>query len=272
MGNLAKWNDADEMKTWPYEKVYGSDGSAFPPNVNRSSVLTLFNPELCRSLPLVYKEDDVRDGVPIYRFQMSPTYFDPAANENKRYCDSPKPEICGYNGTFMAKRCKFGTPIVLSKPHFLGGDPRLFAYRGISPKVSEHDSYFDIVPKLGVPISVKVRVQANLMISSKTRQLTGLTQLKDMVFPLFWSETGIESLPEDVLSQIKMGVFYPPTIRWGVGGGFLAVALILIVVAIISITCRTHPKSILKQSSSDPLLSCPKLVQNAAPESIIAEV
>ena len=229
-GNIMLWNGDAQIKTWlapDCNKVFGTDGTAFAPNVKRDTVLTIFNPELCRRLSMIYEKDELHEGIPIYRFEMSRTFFDPAAEENQCYCWPPKPRYCGYNGTFVVKRCKFGSPIALSKPHFLGGHPSLMNFGGISPDPIDHDSYMKIVPKLGIPVSVKLRLQINLMISRRVRTFKEFKNIKDMTFPVFWFETGMDSLPQHLVTQLKMAVVYPELVRWTAGGLLVTTSMIL---------------------------------------------
>lgn len=69
MTNYAKidnWNGLTKLPFWQTEqcnRIIGTDGTAYPPDLTRSTTMHLFNPEICRSLPLVYQKDVVHDGV-----------------------------------------------------------------------------------------------------------------------------------------------------------------------------------------------------------------
>lgn len=47
-------NKLHYWKTDSCNKVQGSDGSSFPPDVTRDTTLYMFNENLCRSVPLTY--------------------------------------------------------------------------------------------------------------------------------------------------------------------------------------------------------------------------
>lgn len=57
-GLLDKWNGKTELGHWTEpscDNVLGSDGSIFPPQITKESVLKIFDKDLCRTLPLIYK-------------------------------------------------------------------------------------------------------------------------------------------------------------------------------------------------------------------------
>ena len=65
-GIIDNWNGINRMDFWKTDEcnsIKGTDGTAFPPGLSTSTVLHLFQPDLCRSIPLVYKKDVVRSGI-----------------------------------------------------------------------------------------------------------------------------------------------------------------------------------------------------------------
>ena len=71
VGSVYSWNDETELSFWQNHtecnKIRGSDGSAFHPDIQRNETLYIFNRDLCRSLPLVYQKDIISNGIPGYR-------------------------------------------------------------------------------------------------------------------------------------------------------------------------------------------------------------
>ena len=71
VGRVTAWNDETELKFWrensECNKIKGTDGSSFPPDIMPNTTLYLFNRDMCRSLPLVYQADAVSSGIPGYR-------------------------------------------------------------------------------------------------------------------------------------------------------------------------------------------------------------
>lgn len=60
------WNGKNKLPFWKSDKcnkIYGTDGTAHPPDLSPNTTLYLFNPDLCRTVPLVYKKDVVHNGV-----------------------------------------------------------------------------------------------------------------------------------------------------------------------------------------------------------------
>lgn len=57
-GLLDKWNGKSVFGHWTTptcDTVMGSDGSIFPPQITKHTILKIFDKDLCRTLPLVYK-------------------------------------------------------------------------------------------------------------------------------------------------------------------------------------------------------------------------
>ena len=65
-GVIDNWNGINRMNWWKTEEcntIKGTDGIAFPPGLTPDTVLNLYQPDLCRSIPLVYKKDVSHKGV-----------------------------------------------------------------------------------------------------------------------------------------------------------------------------------------------------------------
>ena len=59
------------MKFWKTDEcnaIHGTDGSTYPPNINKNSRLYIFNKDICRTLPLVFWHDIEQYGINGYRF------------------------------------------------------------------------------------------------------------------------------------------------------------------------------------------------------------
>ena len=61
LGIVSRWNGQDRMDYWGGEecnRIDGTDGSFYPPHlVNRQSRLYIYHHDMCRRMPLEYKED-----------------------------------------------------------------------------------------------------------------------------------------------------------------------------------------------------------------------
>ena len=189
---IDKWNGISKMTHWKTDecnRIVGTDGTAFPPDLTTNTTLHLFNPELCRSLPLVYHKTVVRSGIESYRFSPPVDLFDTVDSkpENDCYCVTGPP--CMPQGLFNMSACKFGAPLAISWPHFLHADPKLVAaVDGLKPNPLLHEFFIDLQPKLAVALGAKARMQINLLLS-KVDDIKQVAGIRDMVFPIFWFES-----------------------------------------------------------------------------------
>lgn len=79
-------------------------------------------------------------------------------------------------------------PIAVSMPHFLNSDPSLLEnIDGLKPTLAEHDSWVGVQPQFGVPMTVRIRVQVNLVVEQT--KFNSLTKPFDgLAVPLLWLE------------------------------------------------------------------------------------
>lgn len=105
-GSLGQWNY--ESRTHFYEShcadVNGSAGEFFPPK-QRKGDISLFSPDVCRTLTLNFKEEVEVDGISGYRYWGDDTMFDNGTlkPENWCYCQS---EDCPPSGAMDISACK----------------------------------------------------------------------------------------------------------------------------------------------------------------------
>lgn len=63
---IDSWNGISSLPWWKTDKcneIVGTDGTAFPPDLAHNTTLYLYNPDLCRSLPLVFQKEVLHHGV-----------------------------------------------------------------------------------------------------------------------------------------------------------------------------------------------------------------
>jgi len=189
--------------------INGTDATGFPSMLNENSTLYIFNPDLCRSMKLVYKENVKQQDLPALRFVPAEETFGDMETypQNECYCVDGPP--CSKRGTFNISVCQFGSPVFLSWPHFLHGDPSLReALIGLRPDPSRHQFYLDIQPKLGVPMQAKGRVQINIQMT-RIPEIPQASRLANVLIPVIWFEDGIEKLPESVTGLLRQAVYVP---------------------------------------------------------------
>lgn len=237
-GLLDKWNGKDGLGHWTTpecDSISGSDGSIFPPHITKQTVLKVFDKDLCRTLPLVFKEEvTTAGGVPGYRFVPPTDVFSSPSKVPERQCFCPAGPPCAPEGTFNASLCQYDSPVLLSFPHFYLADPALRqAVVGISPpEMDKHEFFLDVQPNMGTTLRATARVQINLAVSQVV-DIKQVATFPDIVFPILWFEDGIEKLPEEMWSLLKMAVDLPPVARAAVSGALAAIGAIVLVGALV---------------------------------------
>ncbi|CAK9832022.1 Scavenger receptor class B member 1 [Anthophora retusa] len=236
-GVLDNWNGKSSLGHWTTsecDSVAGSDGSIFPPRITKQTVLKVFDKDLCRALPLVFKEEVSTVGdVPGYRFVPSNEAFASPSRFESQRCFCPAGPPCAPEGTFNASLCQYDSPVLISFPHFYLADPKLReAVIGISPPIEEkHQFYIDVQPMMGTALRAKARVQINLAVS-QVRDIKQVASFPDIVFPIMWFEDGIEELPAEMRSLMKMAVDVPPVARAAVSGALAAIGAVILIGAL----------------------------------------
>lgn len=198
-GYLDTLNGRKELPYWqssPCNSIKGSEGSVWPPRAaTQSDQLSVYDKDLCRVLPLTRRSSAVEDGIFADLYTPSDDAFTPTAPENLCFCEDPdNPESCPPKGLQNIAPCQYEAPVYLSYPHFLNADPSLVdAVQGLSPDPEVHGTYFKIQPKLGVTLSAKVRVQANLWVRNAAH-VGAVSKFPTIVFPIMWLEEGVAEL------------------------------------------------------------------------------
>lgn len=143
--------------------IVGTDGLAFSPGVTSEDTLWLFNDQLCRSIWLKYAEDVHIDGIKALKFTPPAEVFSFSNPDNYCYCPDIKEcatevdsqtwdlkdcERC-VDGIISLEGCQ-GVPVIMSTPHFLDGDVRLWqAIDGLQPQRDLHVTYLNLEPLSG---------------------------------------------------------------------------------------------------------------------------
>lgn len=209
IGLIEEVNGARSRNVWGDEecdKVYGTDGSMFPPHwIERpeNATLEIYAKDVCRRIPFRFERRDYSNGIPTYRFQIPSNFFTTTPDENSCFCPKESNDIasrrCPPAGTFNVSTCRFGSPMLVSFPHFYSADESLFEeIDGLTPKPEHGESYIDLHQRLGLTVSARLKLQLNLDV----RKAVGVpfaNHLKDgTIMPLIWTESMIEDLPESV--------------------------------------------------------------------------
>jgi len=193
--------------------INGSDGTVYPPGADENTTMYLFARDICRSMPLRFEKHVQHQGVRTLRFTPPEDVFDNVDTkpENMCYCVGGPP--CAPKGLFNISVCQFGSPTFISFPHFYLADPSIPAkVDGVSPVKEKHQFYIDIVPRVGVSMKAKIRVQINFKIGPVPDIL--YTQLlPEMFFPVLWMEAGVDQLPDDTVAMVRQATDTPEVAR-----------------------------------------------------------
>jgi len=212
--------------------IRGTDGSLFHPGVEINETLHIFNRDLCQSLPLVYQEEVEHHGMSTYRFVPPKDVFGtPAENPyNSCFCSDG---YCAPSGLFNISSCQFGSPLMMSWPHFYQADPQLLEQVvGLSPDRSKHQFQLDILPKMGVVMRAAVKSQINLVMQ-KMDGVSKLSGVRDMIYPILWLHDGVDSMEDEkTISLLQTAVHTPEQARSAMYPTLLVLGLFLILPAV----------------------------------------
>ncbi|XP_034826856.1 protein peste-like [Maniola hyperantus] len=230
-GQILRWDHHETLPWYEGEcaKITGSGGEFMPHNLTEDEPLTIFMPDLCRTVHMEYEDSGHIGGLPYNKYAMTEISFDNSSRSplNSCFCNGE----CGWSGLMNVSACRFGSPSFLSLPHFLHGDPALLdSVRGLDPDPDLHSFYFAVEPRLGVPLDVAGRFQFNVFIEPNP-YIALYEKVPKMMFPIFWVEQRV-TVDEAVLSELR-------TVRaildWG--GTVCACAAILFAFIVTAATC-----------------------------------
>ncbi|XP_015510791.1 lysosome membrane protein 2 [Neodiprion lecontei] len=231
LGLYEELNGLKSLKVWGGEecdKIQGTDGSMFPPNIirDRDAPLEIYTRDICRKFSLTYHSTNASFGIPSLRYKPAKDVFTASSTKNSCFCEKTVQDSkgtiqsCPPAGVFNVSACQFGAPLLISFPHFYRGEKILLKnVDGLKPNAELHETYLDVHPRLGTPIGGWSRMQVNLQVTV-VPTVPVLDLLKDgMILPMLWFEIGIDSIPEVVLSLLKQAYFTASTVettfKWG---------------------------------------------------------
>ncbi|XP_053667228.1 lysosome membrane protein 2 [Anopheles marshallii] len=211
-GYFDKLNGLDHLPHWenePCRSIQASEGSFFPPrDSTQKDVVYIYDKDLCRTLPLVYRKPVEKDGISADLYTLSEDAYGPPNKNNSCFDHSNYQK---YYGLQNISPCQYGAPVYISNPHFLRSDPQLLdAVEGLQPNTEQHETYFKIQPKLGVPLEGQVRVQLNMLVE-KAPHVMATKDFRDFVFPIMWLEEGVSELTPPIRRWIYLATVFAPT-------------------------------------------------------------
>jgi len=167
---ITQFNGMPQLDYWEGEecnRIDGSEPSMFSPHLLQDrSTVNVFLQVLCRKVPLNFeKEVTIYNDIDVLRYRTPMDVFAHPKNNSANACYCHNTELCLPSGVINATKCYGDAPIFPSFPHFFTGDPKLYEdFEGIEPDAAVHQTYADIHPRFGFPISGASRVQINIML------------------------------------------------------------------------------------------------------------
>ncbi|ULT99046.1 hypothetical protein L3Y34_000415 [Caenorhabditis briggsae] len=203
IGHLYTWNNLTIMPegTWDTvaaRMINGTDGQLFSPILRRENRLSIFVPQICRSIQMEYQKDVAVSGVPSWRFVPPLDLYDPRRPENQGFCNkngvpryfentTVQIENCLPAGLIDLSRCQAGSPrVYLSNPHFYNSPIELWhAVTGLSVPSANNDlTTVDLEPTAGVPTQAKRIMQINVGMVKGSLSITENTT--NVIVPVLW--------------------------------------------------------------------------------------
>jgi len=257
LGKVVAWNDETELDFWrkgsACNKIKGTDGSLFHPNILQNETLYLFQRDLCRSIPLVYQKDIVSNGVPGFRFVPPDDVFSPPDEnpDNECYCNNKECNVP--RGLFNMTACSFASPIFMSWPHFYQADPKLLDdVVGLKPEKEKHEFFMDLQPKLGVALRVRAGTQINIQLHASP-EINAAKGLREIVFPFVWFGSGVDGIEDEgSISLIKTAVVLPEQLRSALYPTCFVIGIILILLVFAFLAYQSQMGSTVRTESITP--------------------
>ncbi|XP_063591608.1 lysosome membrane protein 2-like isoform X2 [Penaeus indicus] len=251
---IVEWKGQTELDYWHGDHycnmINGTDGSQYPPEVTRNTVLRLYTSELCRSLYLTYEKDRNHFGIHVYRFIPPRDMLeDPLINhDNLCYC-TPDIDHCLGAGMLNMAPCAMGAPIVMSTPHFYQGDEvELAKLVGLNPRKEEHETFLDVEPRTGVTMKAAKKIQINIPLKPYG-QFPSFKNVPEVIFPILWvNESAV--VDEATAQEVRKGVTLPFVVVDAVCGSLIAIGVVLIIVGAFRFYRFKHLTKQTKNSSS----------------------
>ncbi|CAF0927586.1 unnamed protein product [Brachionus calyciflorus] len=196
VGLVEKYNRQNKLNSWTTKyanMINGTDGTILPPFVNESSIIYIFNSDLCRSLYTVYnKTITLIDGIKVLGFAPNEYFYENYTinPDNAGFC-TPS-DNCLPKGLLNLTDCVGGVPIIMSCPHFLYSEEKFIKeVYGLSPVYKDHATELFIEPTTGLLMKANKRIQFNTQLYHDQR-ISMTKKIPEVMYPLFWVDEHFE--------------------------------------------------------------------------------
>ncbi len=92
---------------------------------------------------------------------------------------------------------------------------------------------------MGTTLRARARVQINLAVS-QVEDIKQVANFPDIVFPILWFEEGVDGLPDEVVSLMRLATTVPDKLRIAFMIAFFTLGILLL---IMSVTCLIRKSS-----------------------------
>lgn len=178
LGMLNMWNGAPTTNFYSdgCSVINGTTGELWPPKINSTKDISLFSPDICRSISLAPDPDGIEmRGVKGSKWVGDERVFDNGQNypPNQCFCTGVESECPDLKpGVLNVSDCRFGAPVFMSYPHFYLGDESFAeAVSGLNAIKEKHEFSIALEPSSGIPIQINARMQVNILL----QPISGLT-------------------------------------------------------------------------------------------------
>ncbi len=235
-GLMISWHDQRTLPYWQSGSHCNSldgkrDPGNLPMNVGKKDLLNVFFGDIGRSMQFKYVQEVIVEGFRTYRFSpLESTFHNKDDNEaNSCYCMR---DPCLPSGLHDVETVNADSPVILSWPHFLYGDPRLrAAVEGLSPDPNLHRFYMDVQPEYGVQLSVLARFQMNVEIdkSQNFGYFDDVDTDEVMYVPFMWIEEGVVTPSDQIKADVGLMLAMPDKMKFVMALAFMGFGLILLI-------------------------------------------
>lgn len=170
--------------------------------------------------------------------------------ENPNALPTPASQVIKYaSGVFDISKCKYGVPLFVSAPHFMGAnDYYRSVVDGMRPNSTKHSFFMDIEPNTGSTVGLAARVQINVAIN-KGHSGIRYRNIPNIVFPAFWQEVTMSTIPS-VNERLWMATHMPIIIASVSSYSFFALGAILSITTITLLVVKVI-RHVINGDSSD---------------------
>ncbi|XP_054085205.1 lysosome membrane protein 2 isoform X2 [Zeugodacus cucurbitae] len=235
-GYIDRLNGLDHLPHWhkpPCNRIAASEGSFFPPrDITKADTVYVYDKDLCRVIPLQYQRGVQKDGIGADLYILPENTYGDSSNNPENECFDTN-DYEPIKGLQNISPCQYGAPVYISNPHFYqANESLLHSVEGLKPNKDEHETYFKIQSKLGVPLEGKVRIQLNLKVT-RAKDVYPVKDFRDFMFPVMWLEEGISELTPAIRRWIYLATVFAPIIipiasYLMIFGGILAIVFVFV--------------------------------------------